>query len=104
MFSSRQVVELQVVVGPFPHDLHLMTTLGVETEAPFGLDILKFVRHGARSEDQGASMHRPSSRTQADFQADSQKSTVVDAVIEFQQIICPSCISLAAHFQEWIEL
>jgi hypothetical protein len=62
-----------------------MTTLGVETEAPFGLDILKFVRHGARSEDQGASMHRQSSRTQADFQADSQKSTVVDAVIEFQQ-------------------
>lgn len=47
MFSSRQVVELLLLIGYFRMICSLMTTLEVEVEPPFGMKILHLARNAA---------------------------------------------------------
>ena len=51
LFSPREVVELLLLIGYFRMISGLMTTLGVEVEAPFGAKILDQVQDAACSED-----------------------------------------------------
>ena len=56
-FSSRQIVELLLLIGSFRTISGLMTHLDVEVEAPFGVDILEqagTAEHWHRSESEGA--------------------------------------------------
>lgn len=53
LFSSREVLELLLLIGYFRMICGLMTTLEVEVESPFGVKILNQVRDVARGEDRG---------------------------------------------------
>jgi alkylhydroperoxidase family enzyme len=51
LFSSRQVVELLLLIGYFRMVSGLITTLDVEVESPFGPKLLNLAHGAARCED-----------------------------------------------------
>jgi 4-carboxymuconolactone decarboxylase len=50
LFSARQIVELVLLIGYFRMISGLMTTLEVEVESPFGVELLNRARDAARGE------------------------------------------------------